>query len=114
MYPHERSLVKNLAGKKFALIGINSDSDPAIPQRLSEEGVVNWRSFWNGPEGPPGPIATAFKVRGWPTIILVDAKGVVRYMNKRGDELDEAIAELMKENGEEFPLDAVHQDMNKG
>jgi len=27
MYPHERSLVKKLEGKPFALIGINSDTD---------------------------------------------------------------------------------------
>ena len=27
MYPHERSLVKRLANKPFALIGVNSDRD---------------------------------------------------------------------------------------
>jgi hypothetical protein len=27
MYPHERSLVKRLEGKPFALIGVNSDRD---------------------------------------------------------------------------------------
>ena len=27
MYPHERSLVKRLEGKPFALIGVNSDTD---------------------------------------------------------------------------------------
>ena len=73
--------MKNLAGKKFALIGVNSDGDPAIPQGLAKDGVVNWRSFWYGPTGPRGPISAAYKVRGWPTIILVDAKGVVRSIN---------------------------------
>ena len=59
MYPHERSLVKNLSGKKFALIGINSDDDPAVPQGLAKDGVVNWRSFWNGPDALARRIATA-------------------------------------------------------
>jgi hypothetical protein len=27
MYPHERSLVKKMEGKPFALIGVNSDED---------------------------------------------------------------------------------------
>ena len=27
MYPHERSLVKRLKDKPFALIGVNSDAD---------------------------------------------------------------------------------------
>ena len=115
MFPHERSLVKNLAGKKFALIGVNSDGDPAIPQGLAKDGVVNWRSFWNGPTGPRGPISAAYKVRGWPTIILVDAKGVVRSITPgRGAKLDKAIAELMKENGEDFPHDKIEGDINAG
>ena len=33
----------------------------------------------------------------WPTIYLLDAKGVIRYKNLRGKELDEAIDLLVKE-----------------
>jgi hypothetical protein len=56
MYPHERSLVKRLADKPFALIGVNSDGDKEVlAPRLKEEGIV-WRSFWNGPDGTNGPI----------------------------------------------------------
>ena len=99
MYPHERSLVKRLANKPFALIGINSDKDlKKLKARITEENI-SWRSFWNGPEGTQGPISTEWNVRGWPTIYILDHKGVIRFKNKRGEKMDEAVAQLLGEMG---------------
>ena len=94
MYPHERSLVKEYAGRPFALIGVNSDSDRDEILKIKEEKDLNWRSFWNG-GSTRGPISTAWNVRGWPTIYILDHEGVIRYKNVRGEELDKAIAELV-------------------
>jgi hypothetical protein len=97
MYPHERSLVKKLADKPFALIGVNSDSDlEKLHERMEEENIT-WRSFWNGPGGTTGPISARWNVQGWPTIYVLDADGVIRYKNVRGEAMDEAIDELLKE-----------------
>ena len=79
MYPHERSLVKRLEGKPFALIGVNSDKDLAEVKKLNAKDNITWRSFWNGKEGTGGPISTAWNVHGWPTIYVLDPKGVIRY-----------------------------------
>ena len=98
MYPHERSLVQRLEGKPFALIGVNSDRDrEALKDTLKEERIT-WRSFWNG-GGTDGPISREWGVRGWPTIYIIDAKGVIRYKNVRGPSLDQAIDALLKEMG---------------
>ena len=97
MYPHERSLVKRLSDKPFALIGVNSDGDlEALQPRLEKENIT-WRSFWNGPDGTNGPISTAWGVRGWPTIYILDAKGVIRFKDLRGAAIDEAVDELLAE-----------------
>ena len=97
MYPHERSLVKRLANKPFALIGVNSDRDKAkLKPRLEEENIT-WRSFWNGPQGTSGPISKAWNVRSWPTIYVLDHKGVIRYKNVRGEKMDEAVDTLLAE-----------------
>ena len=97
MYPHERSLVKRLADKPFALIGINSDRDKdKLKARMKEENIT-WRSFWNGPLGTGGPISKAWNVRGWPTIYVLDHKGVIRYKNVRGEKMDEAVDTLLAE-----------------
>ncbi len=104
MYPHERSLVEKLADKPFALIGVNSDSDLDNIRQVVSEKNITWRSFWNGPEGTSGPISKKWSIRGWPTIYLLDDKGVIRYKNVRGPKLDEAIVSLLGEMGEEVDL----------
>ncbi len=95
MYPHERSLVKRLKNKPFALIGVNSDPDKVkLAKRMKEENIT-WRSFWNGPEGTRGPISAKWGVSGWPTIYVLDHEGVIRYKGVRGEQLDAAVDELV-------------------
>jgi hypothetical protein len=104
MYPHERSLVKRLADKPFALLGINSDPDRGRLQETLKQENITWRSWWDGgsPHGPTdGPIATAWNVKGWPTIYVLDAKGVIRFKDVRGDAMDKAVDQLLKELEEE-------------
>jgi len=36
-------------------------------------------------------------VRGWPTIYVLDAKGVIRYTNVGGEAMDRAVDALLKE-----------------
>lgn len=104
MYPHERSLVEKLADKPFALIGINSDTDLDALKTVMEEENITWRSFWNGPDGTSGPISTAWNVRGWPTIYVLDAQGTIRYKNVRGEAMDNALETLLAEMGHENAL----------
>ena len=110
MYPHERSLVKKLAGKPFALIGVNSDRDREGLKDVLEEENITWRSFWNGPEGTRGPISAAWKVRAWPTIYVLDGEGKIRYKNVRGESLDEALEKLLAEAGHEIDLSEMEED----
>jgi hypothetical protein len=102
MYPHERSLVKRLADKPFAIVGVNSDKDRvALKDVLTKENIT-WRSFWNGPEGTKGVISTRWNTRGWPTLILIDHQGVIRqkWSGSPGEEvLDKAIDECIERVG---------------
>ena len=47
MYPHERSLVKQLADQPFALVGVNSDQDLEEIREIVKEKNLTWRSFQN-------------------------------------------------------------------
>jgi hypothetical protein len=96
MYPHERSLVKRLESRPFALIGINSDQDRTALKQVLEAENITWRSFWNG-GSTQGPISTAWRVRGWPTIYVLDTKGVIRARDVRGEKMDEAVNALLAE-----------------
>jgi hypothetical protein len=96
MYPHERSLVKRLAGKPFALLGVNSDKDRELLKDVMTEKEITWRSWWDG-GSTRGPIASQFNVSGWPTIYVLDSKGVIRYKGVRGVAMDKAVDTLLAE-----------------
>ena len=96
MYPHERSLVKRLENRPFALLGVNSDKDRDELKKVLEKENITWRSFWNG-GSTNGPISNAWKVRGWPTIYVIDGNGVIRYRDVRGPAMDRAVDELLAE-----------------
>jgi hypothetical protein len=100
MFPHERSLVKKMEGKPFVLIGVNSDSIPADQlKKKNEDQQITWRSFKND-RGPRGAISDAFAVQGWPTIYVIDHKGMIRqkWLGNPGDQvIDSAIEDLVKQ-----------------
>ena len=103
MYPHERSLVKRLEGKPFALIGVNSDNSRDFAKNAVTSEKLTWRSFWNG-GSTNGPISNAWNVRGWPTLYIIDDRGVIRHKFQGGGpqveaQMDRAIDDILKEMG---------------
>jgi peroxiredoxin len=101
MYPHERSLVERLKDKPFVLLGVNSDPKQKILDAMKRENIT-WPFFWDG-GNTSGPIAKQYGVRGWPTIYVLDHKGVIRYKNVRGEQMDQAVEKLLKELEAEQP-----------
>ena len=95
MYPHERSRVKRLENKPFALLGINSDPKERLREVMKKENIT-WRSWWDG-GNTNGPIARAWNVSGWPTIYVLDHKGVIRFKGVRGEQMDKAVDQLLEE-----------------
>lgn len=94
MYPHERSLVKKYP-EKFTILGVNSDDRDTL-KRLRKNGTILWNSIWDGGSND-GPVAARWGVRSWPTLYLLDQKGVIRHIDLRGEELEKAIEELIGE-----------------
>lgn len=92
MYDHERSLVKRLKDKPFALVGVNyGDELEDIKAAVQKKNLI-WRSFFAGKDPE---IIESFDVRGFPTIMILDADGVVRSVGHATD--DETIEELLAE-----------------
>src|ERR1043166_977838 len=97
MFPHERSLVERLKDKPFALIGIDSDENLAQLRPHLEEEKITWRSFWCGKKGTFGAIPGKWNVHGWPTLYVIDAKGVIRFksVGAKEKEMDAVIEGLL-------------------
>ena len=101
MVPVERALAERMHGKLFAMIGVNGDAILPDAKRAMEREKMTWPSFWNGKEGPKGPIATAWNVHGWPTIFVLDSEGIIRfkyegYGNESSNVLNGCVDELME------------------
>jgi hypothetical protein len=95
MLPHERSLVKRLQSQPFALIGINSDGPVDKVKQILKDREITWRQAID--ETTSGKLATLWNVQGWPTIYVLDAKGVIRYTGVRNEAMDEAVDTLLAE-----------------
>ncbi len=111
MWPHERSLVKNLSDKPFALIGINTNGyDAAKLKKVMDQEKLNWRSYADhGGKGGLGPICTQWNLQGTPTLFVLDHKGVIRHrwLGSPGEKkIDEAIEKLIKEAEADSKKDA--------
>lgn len=110
LFPHERSLVSNLNGKPFVLLGVNQgDSDETV-QKQMEDGTLTWRSF-RDELNEDETISEAWEVEAWPTVYLIDAKGIVRHKleNPSAKQIDQRTAELLAEMEHSFPFDAVEK-----
>lgn len=94
MFPHERSLVKRLEGKPFALIGVNTDDNREEVKSRSKTDQVTWRSFF---DGRSNQICGAWGINSFPTIYVIDPQGKIRYMNVRGKQMDDAVDKLLAE-----------------
>lgn len=70
-------LVKNLADKPFALIGVhlnyNGEDAKKVKEVMDKERLL-WWSFVD-----KGPIAEKWKPAGTPSFYVLDPKGVIRY-----------------------------------
>jgi peroxiredoxin len=92
MYPHERSLVDELKKEKFTLLGIDSDSTPTRLRSVIAREKLTWPIIFDGERGP---IATRWRIDAYPTTLVLDQKGVIRYRDLRDAELTNAIKRLL-------------------
>jgi hypothetical protein len=76
MFPYERSLVKRLHRKPFALVGVNSDGESNLKKALGDN-PITWRSFRNYGQGKHA-VSKQWKVDSWPTLYLIDHRGIIR------------------------------------
>ena len=95
MVPHERELVARMKDRPFVLLGVNGDDDREATLELTANQRMNWPSLWNG--GQTGGFVSRLGVRSWPTIYVIDARGIIRSKNVRGKALDEDAERLVSE-----------------
>jgi len=97
LMPHEKKLVETFPADRFVLMGINADADPARLRQMETRAQLNYRSIADGSQGP---ICTAWGVTAFPTFVLIDAEGNVRWRHDgppEPAELEGRIRQLLNE-----------------
>jgi thiol-disulfide isomerase/thioredoxin len=98
MVPHNRELVKKMEKRPFALVGVNADQDKNAFLKAEKDHSINYRSFYDG----EGKIVESWRVRAFPTMMIIDHKGIMRHKFVGGGPanmkaIDAAIEALVKE-----------------
>ncbi len=94
MIPHERELVKRLKDQPFVLISVSLDKSVDVLKAFLKDNEMPWVHWFNGAQGG---LAEDWDVQAIPAIYVVDHKGVVRFTGVRGQKMDEAVDQLLKE-----------------
>jgi hypothetical protein len=84
-----------MEGRPFALLGVNCDTEKETLQQVSFRQELNWQNWWNG--GSSGPFTARYGINSWPTTLVLDSKGVVRYRGRPGPEMEQAVEKLVRE-----------------
>jgi thiol-disulfide isomerase/thioredoxin len=96
MIPHEREMVEKLKDKPFAFVSISADEKKeTLKDFIETKEKMPWTHWWEGRHD--GGILNDWNVQFFPTIYVLDSKGVIRNKNVRGKELEDAVTKLLEE-----------------
>jgi len=97
MIPHNREVAKKLADKPFVLVSVSADEKKETLEAFMKKQEMPWTHWW---DGRGGKVAELWDVEAYPTLYVIDHKGVIRHKQRGfGDdskELDEMIEKLVK------------------
>ncbi len=79
VYPRLRGTLERLHGRPFVILGINNFDQRDKLKEAIAHGEITWRCWWDSDKPvTPGPITTTWNIRGYPTFVLIDHRGVIR------------------------------------
>jgi thiol-disulfide isomerase/thioredoxin len=94
--PREKALVERMKGRPFAMLGVNIDADAGTARKVMDAQGVTWPNWYDDGQGE-GPIAKLYRLRGIPTIYVIDAKGKIRSKKAIGDSFVQLVETLVAE-----------------
>jgi len=75
------------------------EADRANLNSVLKKNKITWRQHVMGTTS--GALAQKWNVQSWPTIYILDAKGVIRHKDLRDEELEKAVVDLIAEAKEQ-------------
>ena len=78
--PALRDLQKRHAKDAFVLLGVSSDNEEAVVRNFTEQNRLIWPQYWDRDR----KVQQAFDIRAYPTYVLIDDEGIVRFRTSGG------------------------------
>lgn len=95
LIPSQRDLVKKYAERPFTLISVSADDSPEDVVAFQKETPMPWVHWFNGPEGG---VVDNWLIPAFPTMFVIDAKGVIRGRDIWDEmQLDTLVGKLIEE-----------------
>jgi len=98
MLPHEKRLVEKLKDKPFVLVGVSADEEKETAKDFLARNKLPWNQWWSGNESG---MVDDWNVKSFPSIYVIDAKGVIRLdpdgFYDFGEDRDKKLAELVND-----------------
>ena len=106
--PTVKNVKKKFASRGFELVGISSDDDEDVWRTFVESKQMDWHEYID----LSGDVLRAFNIDSFPTYIVLDKDGVIRYRQSGfGDategDLEDAINKALKRNSDPALAKAV-------
>jgi thiol-disulfide isomerase/thioredoxin len=105
-FPQLAKLKEEMRGRPFEVIGISvDDTREQVAAYLKDKPELSWTQWFAGPESP---LVKDWGVVGYPTLLLVDANGVVRERtNEPHARLQEHVRRLVSQAEQPIPAAAA-------
>jgi len=96
MIPHTRELVKKMEGKPFTFVSVSADAKKDTLAEFIKKTPMPWTHWWAGNEKG---VIEDWDIEAYPTIVILDAKGVVRkkIVGANSKAVDAEVEKLVKE-----------------
>jgi thiol-disulfide isomerase/thioredoxin len=93
--PKLKQLHEDIGQDNFEILGLNFDGDPERLAQFVQKRELNWPQYAGGEPGE-NTFGERFNIYQWPTVWLVDRKGVLRDIRGESD-TERKVAELLNE-----------------
>ncbi len=110
--PILKNVQKKYSARAFQLVSISSDDDEAVWKTFVESQHMEWAEYLDS----SSEVQKAFKIESFPTFIVVDKDGVIRFRQsgvgpETQDDLEDAINRALKKESDPVLAKAAAQEL---
>ncbi len=101
MYPYERLMLELYERWPFTLVAVETGSSADAVKKARDAQGLHYRAWWDAPDDSgQGPIAASWRVSGFPAVYVVDARGVIRFVDLRQEDLLKGVRQVLTEEAD--------------